>query len=232
MAFPLRPPADAAGAAWVVGGLERPMGRAEPPGWHLPLATYVAQVIPTGFPAYACVFHPATRRRDGARVRWTEVAHRLGRVAHAEMQWHALLSGRTPGDSLSSEWDPPGQGHLPLAETRVLVERLRPFTTSPQRCWFAVWEGWGNPVPLAADVHPKVPPPVPTPWPARRCPRLACPGPQHPWRVYDLYQGPVEAAIDLAEHGRNASLWWPDDRRWCVSPRWTSCGRTWRARRP
>src|SRR5580765_2352871 len=46
---------------------------------------------PRGYEAYARVFHPATDS-EGKSVRWADVAKACGKVAHCEMQWHALVT--------------------------------------------------------------------------------------------------------------------------------------------
>jgi hypothetical protein len=203
--------------------------RAEPDtSSRLPRATYVAQVIPVGFAAYARVLHPARRAADGARVRWAEVAAAHGRVAHAEMQWHAVAAGR--GVSAVAI-DPPEPGRIPPDVAATLVEVLRPFTACPADVWFAVWEGWGSPIPLVAGVTE----------PDRRrdgpssawtlpggAARLDCPDRHRPLRSYRLYRGSLDAAVWLAEHADGASLWWPSDRSWCVATEvdlaWTYVG--------
>lgn len=191
------------------------MGRRERSPSHLREAVYVAEIIPVGFPAYARIFHPAEERAsDGTwvKVRWRDVARRCGRVPHAEMQWHAILDAWP-----HPEFDDPWEGQLPEEETRVLVELLWPFTATPEDCWFAVWDGWGDPVPLVRAGHHPGFLPVRESWPPKHDVRLACPDPQRAFRVYYLYRGPIEAAIDLSCHRRGASLWWPGDRTWCVA---------------
>jgi hypothetical protein len=42
-------------------------------------------------------------------------------------------------------WDvEPATGHLPRDLAVVLAEVLAGQTTTPQRCWFAVWDGFGD----------------------------------------------------------------------------------------
>ncbi|MCL6647785.1 MAG: hypothetical protein K6U89_05580 [Chloroflexi bacterium] len=194
------------------------MGRREPPAGRLVPATYVGEVIPTGFPAYARILHPARRDPVGTRVRWAEVAEANGRIAHAEMQWEAITAG---GEGRSfSGFDPPEPGRLPPEEARLLVELLRPFTAQAEEVEFAVWEGWGPPVPLVAVSGCK-PGATPSLAPGRRLPggaaRLCCPDERNPLRCYLLYRGPLEAAVWLSERANGASLWWPADRSWCVA---------------
>jgi hypothetical protein len=40
-----------------------------------------------------------------------------------------------------------------------------------------------------------------------------------PGREYILFAGPIEAAADNPSgfRSRSASIWWPDDRAWCVA---------------
>lgn len=194
------------------------MGRREPPAGRLVAATYVGEVIPTGFPAYARILHPARRGPRGKRVRWAEVAEANGRIPHAEMQWEAIAAR---GEARSfSGFDPPEPGRLPPEETRVLVELLRRFTARPEAVEFAVWDGWGRPVPLlgpAAGPEHRGTPPAPAGPVSGGFARLDCPNAQHPMRSYLLCRGPLEAAIWLSEQANGASLWWPSDRSWCVA---------------
>lgn len=94
----------------------------------------LASYLPSGFEAYARVFHPA----GDDRRRWTEIAALHGHVAHPDMQLHAI--------SGSDRDDPPfaDEGSLPEDVAGVLIEHLAAATATPDRCWFCVWEGWGT----------------------------------------------------------------------------------------
>lgn len=177
----LRPAADASAAAWVV---ER-VG---------PFAVDVTSVIPSGCARYARVFHPH------GDLRWADVAAANGRVVHREMQWHAI--GGDPNDT-------PYDGTLPLELVAPLGQVLRAHTATPDRCWFAVWEGFG-----AAP-----------PW-LHEAPSFEIPG-----RRFHLFAGPVEAvegSFCPPHFYQSANLWWPDDRAWCVATEidfcWTYVG--------
>ncbi len=162
----------------------------------------VGSVVPRGFEAYARVLHPL---EDGPERRWTDLAARNGRIAHPEMQLHLVASrpGETP------------DGHLPLAgvsvgslppeETTALAAILAVHTATPDRCWFAVWDG---------DADPVRPP----------GPRLELPG-----RSYALLRGVVADVVGLGR-AQSPNLWWPDDRAWCVATEidlaWTYVGGT------
>src|SRR5205814_8292031 len=117
------------------------------------------------------------------------------------------------------EWDEPEMGSLPMPERAVLVELLRLATTTPDDCWFCVWEGYGGlddqgvearvrlpqrdyllrrgPIEAAMDPTPRRPGPGfqvvalnPTP-----APRTTAPGPSAPPEVSRKDQSP--------------NLWWP-----------------------
>jgi hypothetical protein len=98
----------------------------------------------------------------------------------------------------------PQEGTLYRPDTDVLVEVLAGHTTTPHRCWFCMWDGWG--------------------------PRSPGPRVQLPGRDYLLFVGPLAAVPSLvdAQEGRTPNLWWPDDHAWCVASEidlpWTYVG--------
>ena len=103
----------------------------------------VGEIVPTGFEAYARILHPASRR-VGDRfepVTWSELARTRGKTIHPEVQLEALL-----GDEFRQ---PPPWGELPEEDSipeslrAPLVEILRRFTRTADRCWFCIWEGYG-----------------------------------------------------------------------------------------
>jgi hypothetical protein len=158
----------------------------------------VGCVVPEGFAAYARVLHPAQRERGNRLepVRWSEVAAWTGRTAHAQMQFPRIANLALHE---SPSWGfLPSEGSLPPAEADRLVAILRPFTATPDRCWFAVWEGFGVPELQAFNRYPRI---------------------RVPHRAYFLFQGPIEAAASLTfgNFETTPQLWWPEDRRWCVA---------------
>jgi hypothetical protein len=163
----------------------------------------VGSLLPAGFAAYARVFHPALLREDGLaeEVRWSRVAAANGFRAHAGMEWVAITGGwrYLRGDTQPGLWDePPRQGSLPVRQAGLLAARLAAFTGALDRCWFAVWEGFGG---LAL-------------------PRAAVPRVRMPQRDMLLLSGPLSAVTtSLSEPpwDQLASLWWPADRAWCVA---------------
>jgi hypothetical protein len=105
-------------------------------------------VVPEGFEAYCRIFHPLRKHRPGAASRtWAEVAAENGRIVHPEMQVHMVSHrvGATPerydlNDYINElDW-----GSLPLPERSELVDVLSSETTTPDRCWFCIWDGYGG----------------------------------------------------------------------------------------
>lgn len=174
----------------------------------------VACVVPAGFRAYARVFHPARTGDARREVRWSQVAAANGRVAHPAMEWASITGAFRylhSGDSQPGIWDQqPATGSLPQNIVQELAATLSGHTQTPDRCWFAIWEGYGG-LPYLGSLRPQ---------------RLAIPN-----RNMILLSGPLSAMLDesfdeawyraapqLGEpHDyRSPSLWWPDDHAWCV----------------
>jgi hypothetical protein len=225
----LQPSSDVAQADWVREGL---VGFAEG----------VYSVVPGGFLAYIRLFHPAY---DGGwedrPLRWSEVAQRAGTTMHALAQFDPLL-GRV--DEEAEEWEVagPDKGNLEPDVLRALCEVLAEHTTTPDRCWFSLWYGYGWVhgavfVTHARAIEPGSPPP---PEPERReAPAplfgtpVVAPAPQVPprplvelpGRQYLLFSGPLDAALDATWGGlgrdssdpQSPNLFWPEDRAWCVA---------------
>lgn len=141
---------SAEGASWLNEALDHGwalLGRPRQP-------TRVASMVPTGYPAYARVFHSEGEMRGD------------------------IEGGSEPGAVI----------------LEALATCLEPRTATPGRCWFAIWEGFGD------------------------LPSFGEPGPallHLPARSYILLTGPVTAAPLMARYHAPA-LWWPEDRRWAV----------------
>lgn len=95
--------------------------------------------VPKGFEAYARVFHPASNP-EGKPVSWAEVASALGRTAHREMQWHALVGSSDTFNFTGSEWEGgnPSLGEMDEPELDGLCEVLAAHTADPALCFFGV----------------------------------------------------------------------------------------------
>jgi hypothetical protein len=197
-----------------------------------PFAQDAGSIIPPGFAAYARIFHPAMRRVGQAEipVTWREIADSNLRVHHSQMQFGAIAGGSAlKHGSQPGLWDrPPTTGNLPLDIARLLVRLLRDHTNTPERCWFAAWEGWGDSVfvTIGGSGEPYVPPP------GSLIARPKQPTFKIPGRGYYIARGPLASALDTVygpvSHFQSASMWWPDDRAWCVATEvdfdWTYVG--------
>jgi hypothetical protein len=190
----------------------------------------VASVVPGGFAAYARVLHPAEDPYTGDRlVRWAAVAAWSGLPLRSDSQFHSVaLPPDRPVFPAPWSGQGPRRGSMYPPDAEVLAELLRPWTTTPDQCWFCVWDGygWDNVRVVTAtrmDVAGQPGPPreargkLPDPIRAavRQGPRVRLPA-----RDYLLYRGPVEAAVatvGLAGDQQTANLWWPEDRAWCVA---------------
>jgi hypothetical protein len=185
----LRAAVDVRPAEWFVAGL-RGFGES------------VLSLVPAGFAAYVRVFHPGHRQvgTKAIPVPWSEIAAANGRYAHSGMQLGALtgsyesLDPRQPG--LFDH--PPKVGTLPPELIPTLASALARYTATPDRCWFAVWNGFGA---TRKDV--------------RRAPTFLA-----PQREYHLLRGPTDSAAESVTEPpfeQSPNLWWPDDRAWCVA---------------
>lgn len=154
--------------------------------------------MPLGFEAYARVLHPAQRRTDHGwePIRWTEVAHWKGTTAHPQMHFHRVARIRWPDNP---DWgSSPADGSLPAAEGERLVLILRRFTSTPDRCYLALWEGLG--------------------W-SRLNALVGRPRLMLTHRNFFVFTGPIEKAPSMRvdEYRQPPNLWWPEDQAWCVS---------------
>ncbi len=157
----------------------------------------VLSIVPAGYEAYARIFHPAAL--NGVPVRWRDVAKATNRVDHPAMQWPSIMGVVSDRFSMPGVWDQhPPMGSLPRSELAPLVDILRKWTSTPEQCFFGVWEGYGA-------LSPSV----------RSAPTFDLPN-----RRYHLMEGPVEGLLDDVEDPpwhRSANLCWPADRAWLVA---------------
>jgi hypothetical protein len=158
-------------------------------------AQSVASFLPGDFEAYARLYHP-WQGGDGTSAppppTWRELA---------------VAADADPNDPVACEsliWSPRRRFHVdvgsvPQAVIDPLVEHLRSATTTPERCWFAVWEGFGSSV-VPPDLEPKL---------------------ELPHRRYHVFTGPIEGALtsysSISFAHQSANLWWPADHAWCVA---------------
>ncbi len=179
-----------------------PATNAEPARWLasriVGFATDVVSLVPGGFPAYGRVLHPATDL-GGAPLRWDAVARATGRVAHRAMQWCAIAPSGDDAMRSIGIAAPPRADTLDSAVSERLVRVLARETTTPKRCYFAVWEGFGA---LLGEVRDA---------PAFDLPHRR----DHP------LTGAIGAWSDVTQFppfpGVGPNLVWPEDRAWCVA---------------
>jgi hypothetical protein len=191
----LSPADDTTAADWIVAAL-RTFGDS------------VVSLVPSGYAAYARVFHPAYRFDPQApqpwetrtTVRWHEIAAANGTLVHAGMQLCGLTgSYQFQNRPQPGVFDyPPAEGSLSPELADPLAAVLARHTTTSDRCWFAAWNGFGA---TRADV--------------RSAPTFCVPA-----REYHLLTGTIDA---IAENvldppwTQSPNLWWPDDHAWCVA---------------
>jgi hypothetical protein len=167
-------------------------------------ARNLSSFLPGQLPAYARIYHPFGGDWPGNPPRtWRELEALTG---------EKLRDGKTAADfALTNAANVQARvGTLPLPLIEALVEHLAPATTTPQLCYFAVWEGYGDSV-APPGLSPKL---------------------ELPNRAYDVFSGPLAAArtslsVMPLSH-RSANLWWPADHAWCVATEidfaWTYVG--------
>ena len=101
-----------------------------------------------------------------------------------------------------------------ISQTRRALHRLARFTSTPDLCYFCLWEGYSDvPLPPAAQRGPLV---------------------EIPHRRYALLRGAVldidswEAVLGAGRSIPPPAFVWPADRRWCfasdVDPHWAGIG--------
>jgi len=168
-----------------------------------PFGMDVGSFIPEGFAAYARVFHPPYRRTpDGTviPVRWRDIAAANNRTIAGEMQLMNLSTHPSQYSASGEElWNQQIQtGNLPPEIAGRLAAILPSHTLTPELCWFAVWEGFGD---LRIE--------------DKKGAMFSV-----PHRELFLFHGKVADVLTTFSqfdwNYRSPTLWWPDDRAWCV----------------
>lgn len=189
-------------------------------------AVDVGSVVPRGFESYARIFHPL-ERLDVSR--WTDLAERNGRIAHAEMQYQ--LIAYPPGEQAHphEHLQHMAIGSMRERELQLLVDVLHRHTAVEEQCFFAVWEGF-------AQLHGGLSVTVMTAsgsfHPPGIAPQEALDGPrvELPYRSYLLLCGLLWELRELQTllQGQSPNIWWPKDHAWCVATEidfgWTYVG--------
>ena len=163
-------------------------------------------LLPGGFPAYARLFHPAyLGEEEDQPIRWSTVASWTGRTVHPLMQFPYIagLSDQIGDIFVDPPWSSlPWRGSIPEEVCQTLLDVLRAFTSTADRCFFGLWEGYGY-------IDTRLYPPKA---------RLKGRG-----RDYLLFSGPLEAVMSFYDRkafpfwGDSPNVWWHEDRTWCVA---------------
>ena len=95
----------------------------------------------------------------------------------------------------------PKRGSVPEAECRTLVDVLRDFSSTPGRCYFCLWDGYGNIDTRLYKADSRI---------------------RAPARDYLLFRGPIDGVMAFLRGnwpfwGDSPNIWWPEDRAWCVA---------------
>lgn len=177
--------------------------------------------MPSGFEAVTRLFHPV-ELDDGATTTWTELARANGRVAHATMQLHAIATpaGHRPLGPVDQLPVTAPEGDLGEPTRSALARVLARCTSTPERCWFGVWDGYGqlragSSTAMVFDERGHERHDLPGLAPADV---LAARPVRAPGRDYLLLRGPLSSLDAIAEGlGRQSpNVWWPEDRAWFV----------------
>ena len=193
----------------------------------------VGLVCPTGFEAYARVFHPVGE----TRLRWAEVCAATGRTPHPLMQW-AGISGTLHGAHYFGDWQngEPDEGALDVGALATLADAIG----GDAAITIGVWVGYGqynegstSSFALSFYAEDGAEPPLepePTPTDGLR-PTFGVDLPSSatlnvPGREYGLFRGRLAILRDPDWPRASGWAWrwrhtlnlaWPDDRSWFVA---------------
>jgi hypothetical protein len=192
----------------------------------------VRSLVPDRFEAYGRILHPVGRICSYAEysapdfrmpesepaLHWADIAAQTGRKIHPRVQFDSLIGAPREADRRYEA----EIGTLDSDLYDALCGLLKEHTSTPRRCWFCVWEGYGqiqgHPAAAKFYVGATAPPdaePVPPAFDREvmEGPRVSVPG-----RDYFLLEGELqgwEAYFDAGWDSPN--LFWPDDKAWCVA---------------
>jgi len=107
----------------------------------------VASLVPDGYEAYGRILHPAGLSDKPGKLRWSAIADERGVAISPEVRFTALV-GWVPvrdGQSPPEPYLAPAWGTLREDECARFAQVLARFTSTPEICWFCLWEGYGWP---------------------------------------------------------------------------------------
>ena len=178
----------------------------------------VTMVVPSGYPAYVRVLHPASRPMEHIpSVTWREVTDWSRRTYHPAMQFRRISVPRGPAQGPALFTEPPREGNLDPQMCGVLYGLLASWTTNTN-IWLGIWAGWGSlHYPHSMSFIPKPDTDCGLTDLAARVDQA--PLFEHPHRQYLLAGAPVPAIPELCRFPLRItpSLAWPDDHSWCVA---------------
>lgn len=211
---------DVSAADWILARLKP---------WD-PQGVRLHSFAPSGFEAYARIFHPAGFRPAFAGaldpdsgIRWAALGLERGIALTADIAF-SEVSGIGPEDQERLDEIQPDDGNLPPETCEALARILLRHTTTPESCWFCLWDGNGafwssSHTPLyTVEKDPRRVEKGRARAQAQdelfeRTPRVGAEN-----REYFLFSGPLGSACSFLPDGWYSSpnLWWPDDHSWIV----------------
>lgn len=163
----------------------------------------IGALVPSGYEAYARVLPPIYSYVDGVTTKhcWRDIARVRGIALTPSTTLNELVGWDiyTHGQQPPAPYQQPAWGDVDDDDLAALADVLGGFTATAENCWFALWEGYGwNSLPAPGEGPPR--------WRA-------------PNRDYLLFKGSVAAATGFryGEQIQAPTIWWPDDRAWCVA---------------
>lgn len=169
----------------------------DPASWLAPRLSNgrtVGSLVPSGFDAYARVFHPAYQ--NGRERSWADIARERGRELAPGSTFESI-AGVDPRYEAIPHDAPFDRGPTLGAPGGDLEHRLAAIlenhTTTPSQVWFAVWVGYIDGV-------------------DKRFPTFELSF----GREYLFASGSIGVRPSLGDIGHAADIWWPADRAWVV----------------
>ena len=161
-------------------------------------ASDVVSIVPSGYPAYARLLHPAYRSStdEPTRASWQSVADLAGLAIDKTIQWEDVIAPLP--EQAFKFFEPPLEGTLDQETCEELMPILKAHTSTPSLCWYGVWDGYS----YLREA-------------CRNASRISLNG-----RRYYLLRGALPlspASLCTGPFFQWANIFWPDDRAWCVA---------------
>ena len=114
------------------------------------------------------------------------------------MQFWRIANLSAPHNRAPTWGFPPLEGSFPFDQSRAISELLGEFTSTPNRCYYCIWEGNGY---IDGSLYSSA--------------RVRV-----PHRDYLLFSGHIDTVMSFPPEflwGLLPNIWWPEDRAWCVA---------------